>query len=24
MGHTVVDLNGPSCECGKRGCIQTY
>ncbi|HFR3555739.1 TPA: ROK family protein, partial [Streptococcus suis] len=20
----VVDLNGPSCECGKRGCLQTY
>ncbi|MEG3236682.1 ROK family protein [Streptococcus suis] len=24
IGHTVVDLNGPSCECGKRGCLQTY
>lgn len=24
IGHTVVDLNGPSCECGKNGCLQTY
>lgn len=24
IGHTVVNPNGPSCECGKRGCLQTY
>lgn len=24
VGHTVVDINGPLCECGKRGCLQTY
>ncbi len=24
VGHTVVDLNGPLCECGKKGCLQTY
>ncbi|MGL4372739.1 MAG: ROK family transcriptional regulator [Turicibacter sp.] len=24
IGHTVVDINGPVCECGKRGCLQTY
>ena len=24
IGHTVVDINGPKCECGKRGCLQTY
>ncbi|WP_164682219.1 ROK family protein [Streptococcus hyointestinalis] len=24
IGHTVVDINGPQCECGKRGCLQTY
>ena len=23
-GHTVVDINGPVCECGKKGCLQTY
>lgn len=24
IGHTVVNPNGPACECGKRGCLQTY
>lgn len=24
IGHTVVDINGPICECGKKGCLQTY
>lgn len=24
IGHTVVDINGPVCECGKKGCLQTY
>lgn len=22
IGHTVVDLNGPLCSCGKHGCLQ--
>jgi predicted NBD/HSP70 family sugar kinase len=24
IGHTVVDLSGPRCHCGKRGCLETY
>ena len=24
IGHTVIDPNGPLCECGKTGCLQTY
>jgi predicted NBD/HSP70 family sugar kinase len=24
MGHNVVDVNGPLCRCGKRGCVETY
>ncbi|CAI3486380.1 MAG: ROK family transcriptional regulator [Enterococcus cecorum] len=24
IGHTVVDIQGPQCECGKHGCLQTY
>lgn len=24
VGHTIVDINGPLCECGKKGCLQTY
>lgn len=24
IGHTVVHLGGELCECGKRGCLQTY
>jgi predicted NBD/HSP70 family sugar kinase len=23
-GHTVVDLEGPACRCGARGCLETY
>jgi glucokinase len=24
VGHTIVDVNGPLCTCGKRGCALTY
>ncbi len=24
IGHTVVNLNGPTCECGARGCLESY
>ncbi|MGX7394088.1 ROK family transcriptional regulator [Carnobacterium mobile] len=24
IGHTVINPNGELCECGKRGCLQTY
>lgn len=24
LGHTIVDIQGQPCECGKRGCLQTY
>ncbi|MEC0230799.1 ROK family transcriptional regulator [Paenibacillus alba] len=24
LGHTTLDPNGNMCECGKRGCLQTY
>ncbi|MBF0778770.1 ROK family protein [Streptococcus cuniculi] len=24
LGHTIVDIQGQHCECGKRGCLQTY
>ena len=24
IGHSTVDPNGRLCECGKRGCLQTY
>ncbi|MBQ7625344.1 MAG: ROK family protein [Clostridia bacterium] len=23
LGHTVIDLNGPVCTCGRRGCFET-
>lgn len=23
-GHMIVELNGQPCECGKKGCLQTY
>jgi glucokinase len=23
-GHTTIDLRGPNCGCGKRGCIEMY
>ena len=24
FGHTVIDPQGPLCECGKRGCLEAY
>jgi glucokinase len=24
FGHTSIDLNGPHCNCGSRGCIEAY
>lgn len=24
FGHMCMDINGPYCSCGKRGCIETY
>jgi predicted NBD/HSP70 family sugar kinase len=24
VGHNVVDISGPPCHCGKRGCVETY
>lgn len=24
IGHTVIDLNGKLCECGNRGCLETF
>ena len=24
FGHTLVDPDGPICDCGKRGCLETY
>jgi predicted NBD/HSP70 family sugar kinase len=24
IGHTVVDLSGPPCHCGKRGCLEVF
>ncbi len=24
IGHTVVDIDGPPCECGSRGCLETF
>lgn len=24
IGHTVVDISGEKCRCGKRGCLETY
>jgi glucokinase len=24
IGHTVIDVNGPMCTCGKRGCLLAY
>ncbi|NOZ50361.1 MAG: ROK family protein [Chloroflexi bacterium] len=24
IGHTVIDPDGPQCECGNRGCLETY
>ena len=24
IGHTVIDLKGPQCECGSRGCLEAF
>lgn len=24
IGHTVIDIDGPTCECGKKGCLQSF
>lgn len=24
IGHTIVDLNGRQCGCGRKGCLETY
>jgi predicted NBD/HSP70 family sugar kinase len=24
FGHTVIDPDGPPCDCGKRGCLETF
>jgi predicted NBD/HSP70 family sugar kinase len=24
IGHTLVDINGPPCTCGSRGCIESF
>jgi len=24
IGHTMIDLDGPQCECGNRGCLETF
>lgn len=24
IGHTVIDIDGPKCECGKNGCLQAF
>ena len=24
LGHTLIDINGPDCECGRRGCLETF
>lgn len=24
IGHSIIDLSGPICECGKRGCLQAH
>ncbi|MFZ4778224.1 MAG: ROK family protein, partial [Terrimicrobiaceae bacterium] len=24
LGHTVIDINGPLCACGRRGCLETF
>ncbi len=24
IGHTIVDINGRICNCGKKGCLETY
>ena len=24
LGHVSIDINGPLCSCGRRGCLETY
>ena len=24
LGHTVIDVNGPLCTCGRKGCFEVY
>lgn len=24
IGHMTIDMNGPTCECGNKGCLQTF
>lgn len=24
LGHMVIDINGPKCACGRRGCIESF
>ena len=24
IGHTSIDINGPRCDCGNRGCVELY
>jgi N-acetylglucosamine repressor len=24
IGHTIVDVNGPQCQCGNNGCLEAY
>ena len=24
IGHMVIDINGPKCKCGQRGCLEAY
>jgi predicted NBD/HSP70 family sugar kinase len=24
IGHTVIDVNGPQCRCGSRGCVEAF
>jgi len=24
IGHITIDINGPQCKCGSKGCIETY
>lgn len=24
LGHTLIDINGALCECGRRGCLETF
>jgi glucokinase len=24
LGHQVIDMNGPACGCGNRGCLETF